>query len=750
MLRPVGNFVSGRRTKWIVLAVWAVVLAILVPLQLKLPDATTNRTTSFLPADAESARIGQLLEDRFEVGDVSQAILVYRRDGGLTPADRETLTDHARRAAAVPLAGRLLPAAGPGSRSEQISQTGEVAFTLVELTSQEQRQVTHAIEELREIVAERPAGLRAEVTGRAAVDTDLNEAYESADASLLYATVGLVLILLVAIYRSPGLALVPLTVVGVAYAAAGGIIYLLAESTLEVSSAATSLLLVLMFGAGTDYCLLLVARYSEDLRRTEDRHEAMAAAVARAGPAMLASGVTVMLALLAVTVAEGQQTRTLGPVNAIGVGVVLVASLTLLPALLVTIGRRGFWPSARLVAYRARAAPPKLLPGLGPLPAGITPQLTDRHPAVRERDGIWRRVGRAVLRRPVPWLVGVLLLLGLGATGLSAYEEQANILNAFREDNGSTRGSDLLATGFSPGALAPTTVVIDRRDAPLTPVDVETARRTVAETDGVLTVTDPIDRSRDGRATTFAVLFADDPYGNAALDRVAEIRERLARGDADVRALLGSGSAVQLDYREAANADLRRIVPVVLAVVFIVLVILLRALIAPLYLMASVVLSFFGILGFTLLFFTHVANEPGFDASFPTYAFIFLVALGVDYNIFLMDRVREEARIHGTREGLLRGLVATGPVITSAGLILAGTFAVLVTFPITFLSEVGFAVSVGVLLDTFLVRTVLVPAVATLLGDRSWFPSSLWRNPQNPDPDPGDQEPITPARLASR
>jgi putative drug exporter of the RND superfamily len=239
----------------------------------------------------------------------------------------------------------------------------------------------------------------------------------------------------------------------------------------------------------------------------------------------------------------------------------------------------------------------------------------------------------------------------------------------------------------------------------------------------VSTVTPVSRRSDDGRAAIFQVVFADEPYENPALERVETLRERLAEVGPGLSGIVGGGSAVQFDYREAANRDLLVIVPVVLAVILLTLILLLRALVAPLYLILSVLLSFFGILGISLAFWYYVAGETAFDASVPTFAFIFLVALGVDYNIFLMDRVREEAAQHGTRDGLLRALVATGPVITSAGIILAGTFATLVLLPITILAEVGFTVALGVLIDTFLVRTVLVPGITSLLGERAWWPS---------------------------
>jgi RND superfamily putative drug exporter len=367
---------------------------------------------------------------------------------------------------------------------------------------------------------------------------------------------------------------------------------------------------------------------------------------------------------------------------------------------------------------------PQLLPGLGRLPNLSGAPLSDRHPTVRLRDGIWRRLGLRVIAHPVRAILAVVCLLLVGALGFSVYHPQADILQVFRNGNGSTRGAELLRSGFPPGTLAPNDVLVDRRGGPLTAADVAAAQARV-RVNGVSLVTPVSRRSRDGRAAIFQFVFADDPYRNPALGRVATIRKRLASTGPGLRAIVGGGSAVQLDYREAANRDLFVIVPVVLAVILLTLIVLLRALVAPLYLIASVILSYFGILGISLAFWHFIAGETAFDASVPTFAFIFLVALGVDYNIFLMDRVREEAALHGTREGLLRALVATGPVITSAGIILAGTFATLVLLPITILAEVGLTVALGVLIDTFLVRTVLVPAITSLLGERSWWPSRV-------------------------
>jgi RND superfamily putative drug exporter len=602
-----------------------------------------------------------------------------------------------------------------------------VAVVVVPLRAGDAKDQAAAIDALRAAQAGAPPGLDAHVTGTPALINDINGALKAADSKLLLATGALVLFLLLAIYRSPLMALVPLMVVGISYAVASGVIYLLAKQGLKVDSNARSLLLVLMFGAGTDYCLLLVARYSADLRRTEDRHGAMRSAIERAGPAMAASGITVMLALLTLLATKLGTNRVLGPVNAIGIAVVLLASLTLLPALLAVMGRRAFWPSGAKVSYEAPAAGPALAPGLAPLPAELRSSMLDGSPGVGGGDGVWRRVGMTVLKRPAPALVLALVLLGACAAGLTQYKTNSDVLAQFRDTTDGTRGYDLLRTGFPPGTLAPTTVLVERKDGPVRASDVAAVTGAIRATPGVAAVSGVVGASRDARVARLALTLDGNPYSDGALRRIAAIRSRLAGTPPGVRALLGDGTAVRLDYRDVTKRDLKTIVPLVLGVILLTLIVLLRALVAPLYLLATVIASFFAALGLSVAIFSAAFGQSSFDPALPIFAFIFLVALGVDYNIFLMSRVREEALEHGTRDGVLRALVATGPVITSAGIILAGTFAVLTTLPVWILLEIGFTVALGVLLDTFVVRTVLVPAIVELVGERSWWPSSAGR-----------------------
>jgi RND superfamily putative drug exporter len=694
------SFVTGRRTKWVVIALWIVAVFALSPLGGKLADATRDETASFLPAGAESTRVQELLKDRFPGGETTIGLIVYKRDGGLTEADRAKIARDAQRVDdAIPV---TQPAQVPFSSDAPpglVSANGDAAYTVVTVPLNFDR-VADWGKETRDLVGDGGGGLQVYVTGDLGLWADFEEVFGEVDTRLLLATVLLVLVLLGAIYRAPLIAIIPIVVVGLAYQVATAFIYLYADAGNTVNSNSTGILVVLMFGVGTDYCLLLVSRYREELHRVEDKHAAMARALRRAGPALLASGCTVIAAMLVLLLADTGSTKSLGPVSAIGVASVLLAGLTLLPALLTAAGRKGFWPRSSAVAYQ--------------------PDVD-----LAQRQGIWRRFGDRVLQRPGLALAATTALFALFTLGLLAYKEDYSIGGFFKKSVESVEGFDVLAESFPQGALAPTSILVLRDDgeARVSNADLAAVRRRVEGIDGVASVSGP-QRSEDGEIGRIEVTFGDDPYSEAALARVNTLRDRVHDLPGGATALVGAGSAVQQDFNDAAARDLRVIVPVALLVITIILGILLQAIVAPLVLIATVMASFFGTLGLSIFFFIEVQGSAGVDASLPTFAFIFLVALGVDYTIFLMSRVREEARTHGTREGVLRALAATGPVITSAGVILAGTFAVLMTLPVTFAFNIGFMVAVGILLDTFIVRTIMVPAAVELLGDRVWWPST--------------------------
>jgi RND superfamily putative drug exporter len=684
--RRIASLPSGRRTKWVVLGFWVVVFAVAGPLAGKLNSAQQNDASSWLPQNAESTQVVELAK-RFTPSDVFPALVVYERtDGTITPADQAKVAADAKRFAAVQdVTGKILgPIPSQDSRALQV-----VVPIRVEEEGNGWEELAPRVEEMRSIAKADAGGLGVYVTGPAGYFADFSKVFSGFDATLLYITAVIVIVILLLTYRSPVLWLLPLTTVFVALTAAQAVIYLLArDAGLTVNAQSAFILTVLVFGAGTDYALLLTARYREELRRHADRHEAMAVALGRAAPAIIASGATVILSLLALLVAELNSTKSLGPVMAIGIAVGLVAMITLLPALLVIFGRWVFWPRQ--------------------------PALGSAEPTER---GLWARIGQRMAPRPrLVWVVTALVLgaLALGVTGLEANGLRSK--DSFRTKPEAVAGEAALARHFPAGEGNPVQVIGNAEAAPQ-------LQAAVSSTPGVTAVTRPA--VRDGYAYIEGTLTtaADSQAGFDTVDRLRSTVHAIPGADAKV----GGGSAVNLDIQRATRHDRNLVVPLVLLVVLVILALVLRAIVSPLLLVATVVLSFAAALGVSALAFDHLFGFAGADPAFPLWTFVFLVALGTDYNIFLMTRVHEETRQHGPRRGALVGLAATGGVITSAGIVLAGTFAALGTLPLVFITEIGFAVAFGVLLDTFVVRSVLVTALNLDVGRWIWWPSRLHR-----------------------
>jgi RND superfamily putative drug exporter len=691
--------IGTRRRQWALLGVWLLLIVGFAPIGLHLQDVVNDDYA--VPASSQTGQVHTLLRERFATGDQRPLILVYRQPGGFSAADKRQILADARKATQFPHVGRPIAPFTSRSPDGLVSRDGTVAVTVVPLVAGKILRIRATLDDLRGLAGTHPA-LEMHVTGFSALVGDVNSAIKEADVKLLGATVALVLVLLLAVYRSPLLAFVPLLVVGLAYSVTSGLVYGLNKALgLPVDSTSSSLLLVLMFGAGTDYCLLLVARYRSALKRNERAVDAMKEALPQAAPAMVASGVTVMSALVVMLAGAFGVNRTLGPVNAIGVGMVLLASLTLLPALLCLLGRRAFWPNGAAVAYA---------PG----------------PPARAGRGRWYRIGSTVRAHPGRWLGFGLVVLAAFAVGLATLRSDMSPIDQFRKSTDATRGYEVLRSSFPPGALAPTTVLVQRGGGRVTAGDLRALERRLLAVPGVAAVQDLGSRSRDGQIAQLTAVFADDPFRNPALDRVDQLRGLFPADGRPLGVLFGGGSAERVDYRSGANRDAKVVAPLVLAVVFVTLLLLLRAIVAPVYLLLTVVLSFIGSLGASLLVFRFLFDQHGgVDPLIPLIIFIFLVALGSDYNIFLMSRAREEADRLGTSAGMLRAVAATGPVITSAGIILAGTFGILIVLPVWPLAEIGFAVSIGVLIDTFLVRSICVPAGVWLLGDRVWWPARV-------------------------
>ena len=697
---------AGRRAKWVVAAIW--VLAIVGSGAANLPgkftDAEKNESTSFLPGDAESTK-ALTATKRFQGGDeLAPLVIVYRREGGLTAADqRRIAADRAafneRRSPAC-----VEPTSSDSSATKHClrktspfsqpvpSRDGTAAIVTAQVTGDgEAETILDPVDAVRERVSDPGGGLETKVTGPAGYAADQIKVFEGIDGALLGAGLLLVLILLALIYRSPIFLWIPLLAIVFAEFGTRAIGYGLTEAGVTVNGQSSAILSILVLGVGTDYALLLVARYREELRRHEDKHEAMALALRTAGPAIVASGMTVIAALLCLMLADVNGTSGLGPIGALGVAVAMIAMLTLLPAWLVIWGRRAFWPR---------------IPRFG-------------SEGVDETHGAWRRVGERVASSPRRVWMGTVAVLLVLALGLLNFDSGLTSGNGFREDVEAVAGQELLDKSFPSGSNAPTDIIVPD------PARVDAVRTAVAAADGVESVRKVEQTAEDG--VLLAAVLERDPFSTEAFDLIPGIREA-AKGAGGAETLVGGGTAVEYDLRQAAARDNRVIVPIALLVVLLILILLLRALVAPIMLIATVVLSFAASLGVAAVVFDVLFGFPGSDPSLPLFAFIFLVALGIDYNIFLMARVREETRRHGTREGMLRGLAVTGAVITSAGIVLAGVFAVLGVLPLIFLTQIGFVVAFGVLLDTFIVRSVLVPALTFEIGPRIWLPSALARD----------------------
>jgi putative drug exporter of the RND superfamily len=681
VLRRLLAFPAHRRGKWVVLIIWLAVAAIAGPLSGKLTSVVKNDQSSYLPGNAEATRVIDEIQ-RFPSGQTLPAVVVAERTGGVTQQDRDALLDMAQRTEAG-VEGLRGQVQGPIPATD-----GKALLLVVPINGKlDGEQVRSAVEKLRGIVrTAAPAGLTAKVGGIGGITADEIGAFGGIDSTLLLATLVIVIVVLLATYRSPVLWAIPLIAVGISYTLATAVVYeLAAHAGLVVSGESQGILTVLIFGAGTDYALLLVARYREELTRHDDRHEAMATALRRVSPAVLASASTVVLGLLCLFAATLASDRGLAPVGAAGIVCTFAALVTLLPALLAIFGRFLFWP---FIPHPGRTPDPM--------------------------RSAWGRVGGRIMSNSRPVWIGATLVLVALCFGLLSFKGGLSNDEAFRNPPDSILADRIVDAHFPAGAG--------------NPADIVAGAAQEQQVLGVVRATPGVSSAQVGdRAEGFVRIqatLADTNGTQPAFDTVERLRARV-HAIPGANALVGGESAIILDVQSAAVRDREIVMPLILTVVLLVLMLLLRAVLAPLLLVASVVLSFLAALGGSSLLFTHVFHFAGADQTLPLLGFVFLVALGVDYNIFLMSRVREETVRHGTRRGTLIALATTGGVITSAGVVLAATFSALGLLPLVFLTEIGVLVAFGVLLDTLLVRSVLVPALVGDIGARVWWPSRL-------------------------
>jgi putative drug exporter of the RND superfamily len=669
---------TGRRSKFAVLAACVVVAAVLASQSGRLTDVTTADVEASLPENTESLQVAEAA-DRFDE-ETTTALVVARREGGLTDEDRTYLDRLQRRLADRPVP--LRRQVGDALSSED----GRALSLPVELRdSDDSDEIVAAVNRLRDLAREDPPdGLAVKVTGGAAFAADVSSVFEDADLRLLLVAGGLVLFLLVLIYRSPIFWMIPFGVVVLSELAARGAAAFLADLGLTVTGQSGGILIVLVFGAATDYALLLVARYREELRRHHDAHEAMRGALERVAPAILASGGTVIAGLLTLLLAQVRGTEAIGPLGAAGIALALAFSLTALPAALILAGRRALWP---------------FVPRVGEEP---------------DREGIWDRVAAWVGRRPRRTWLGAIALLAVLSLGLTRIDATLTQQDWFTAEVEAVEGQKLLSASFPGGFTAPTSVIVPRREE-------ASAVRAELERSDLVVAVDESERGPPG--VRLEAILRGDPYSQQAVAQVPELRNAARAGSPD--ALVGGPTAQEYDLRNAAVRDTFVVPPVALAVVLAILVVLLRAAVAPILVLATVAASNAAAIGLGVLLSELVFGFPALEPTVPLLAFVFLVALGIDYNIFLTTRAREESERRSSRDGMLRALAVTGGVITAAGVVLAGTFTTLAVLPLVLLTQLGVIVAVGVLIDAVIVRSLLLPALACELGERFWWPAQM-------------------------
>ncbi|MDQ6753550.1 MAG: MMPL family transporter [Actinomycetota bacterium] len=668
----------------------------------KLSSVSSNDQASFLPASAEST-LARDWQQKFLDSKAIPAIVVLESHSEIPEADLPKYTELGARLGAAPI---------PSADRKAVEFIVPVA---------DANNVKTVVAGLRKTVADNlPSGTTAYVTGPAGLTADLVSAFGGIDGVLLLVALIAVFVILLAVYRSLVLPLLVLLTSVFALTAAVLLVYAFASwGWIKLSGQSQGILSILVIGAATDYSLLLVARYREALHLVESKWAAIGRALRGAWEPILASGTTVIIALLCLLVSDLNSNRSLGPIAAIGIAFALLASLTFLPALLVLFGRVAFWPFRPELDHAVHEQKHRI--GRSGL-EGIT--------------GLWNRVGTLISRRPrTTWVASLVLLVAASAGVLQLHANGVSQSEVILTKSDAVNGEKALGEHFDAGSGSPVVIVADstkaaavlsvtRMQPGVSTASLYTGSAGTGQPQTGASPTAIHSLSRDGKVLINATLSAQADSAQAE-QAVRRLRQSLPGADPSV--LVGGVTAVALDTNRSAQSDLLKIIPLVLAVILVILVLLLRSVVAPMLLIASVVLSYAASLGVSALVFNHVFHFPGADAAVPLFGFVFLVALGVDYNIFLMTRVREEARALGTRPGVLRGLGVTGSVITSAGVVLAATFAALGIIPVLFLAQIAFIVAFGVLLDTVLVRSLLVPALAFDLGRTIWWPSKLDR-----------------------
>ncbi len=713
-----GRFVAGPKTKWLTLIIWIIIAAVL---SIVAPSVSKeeNNNAALLPSTSASVQATNLVEKEFPSAKGTPALLVFYDKSGLSVKDfsniqaiAKSLGDHKVNGelSVVPLnqvPSYVLPTLASKDKTTIVLP---VTFSSSIASSDLQNSLTAMQKQIDTAIGFNPfkatlstSGLHARVSGPAGIAVDALGLFKGADLALLIATTFLVLILLIILYRSPILAIIPLIGVGVAYSVISAILGLLAKSgAIVVDAQGVSIMTVLLFGAGTDYCLFLVARYRERLFQERDRYQAITQAVGKASGAILMSGLTVMLALLSLLFATYGSDHRFAIPFFVAIFVMAIVGLTFIPALLAVFGRVAFFPFI-----------PRVLTEESQLSKRQARKLA------KQNDPNRFSFGRFVAKNPIAIASSAIVILAILGSFATQIHFTYNLLSSFPKTMPSREGFTLLADHFSPGTLAPVNVITKGGTE-------ATMTSTLSKLPFVQSVSSPTISKKDSSLLSYSVTLKEDPYSLVAISDIPKIRSALTAlpaGSAPSQVYLGGETSTQYDTKVLTESDTRIVIPIVIAIIAILLLLYLRSIVAMIYLIATVLLSYFSSLGLGWIVLHNFMGVTAIAGAIPLYAFVFLVALGEDYNIFMISRIWQESRTNTLAKAVEIGVNKTGSVITSAGLILAGTFAVLASLPIQILVQFGIVTAIGVLLDTFIVRPFLVPSLTIILGKLAFWPS---------------------------
>lgn len=699
---------KGNRLWWLSLGIWIALTVILSGLAPSGKEFLESNKDAGLPGDVESIIADRELEKHFPQDDGMSIFAVFHKEEGITDEEiqtfAETLESLKTDATFEEVEIISLTKMDLEIQKTFLSENEKTFFVPLTLQKELEGNDLHdLVVAMKESVGKSiDDSIEVSWTGPGAIASDAIELFSRADIVLLLSTVGLLLVLLLVIYRSPLLTLIPLVGAGITYAVVDRVIGLSASAGLfTTESQALSIMTILLFAVVTDYSLLIFSRYREELRKHESADTAMRETMRHVKEPIFFSGSTIVLGVSTLFFTLYEPYRNFAPVFAIAAGVMLIAGLTLLPALFALIGRKAFWP--------------------------VIPKFGEK---VIEKKTIWGTVAKKVTKRPVLFLIPITLLLLLGSWNVTNLDESYDLIDSFPEDLSSRVGYERLTNSFSPGSLAPGTLLFVS-EKELGMEELQKAIETIEEKSGVDSVTvqgNPL--SEDKKSAKFSLTLAGNPYAVEAFDVVEELRNdgqdiMAAAGVVDTRMHIAGESARYLDITEVNERDTWQVMITMTILISIMLGLQTRSVIAPIYMMGTILLSYAATLGLSLYLFEQFLGLDAINYRIPLYTFVFLVALGVDYSIMLIARIREEMLSMPFEDAVRKGLERTGGVISSAGIILAATFLVLTTMPISELKLFGIMMAIGILIDTFIVRPLLIPAILILLGKWSFWPKKI-------------------------